>query len=52
MLMVLVTFLATMAIIVTGILLKRYTGGKLKDIDGFSRIVTQNKKQGDIIDQF
>ncbi|MCB7305623.1 hypothetical protein NE683_08090 [Bariatricus massiliensis] len=46
------TGMLLVSVIATGIILKIYTNGKLKDIDGISPVIKQELGQGSIIDQF
>lgn len=46
------TFLMAVIVITAGIMLKRYTVSRLKDIDGISPVIRQDLRSKNIIDQF
>lgn len=46
------TFIVAVTVIAAGIVLKRYTASKLKDIDGISPVIQQGTGNNNIIDQF
>lgn len=46
------TFIVAVTVITAGIVLKRYTASRLKDIDGISPIIQPETGNHNIIDQF